>query len=142
MAKAVPVPPEHENLEKKSVSELLRRIIQESSELIQKEFQLLREELSIAFAKAGIATGKIAAGAVLLILAVGFLGFSLIVLLSSFITPWVSAALVGLAFLLAGAIIIFSALRDFRNLQAAPRTVETLKEDAEWLRHPTRPEER
>lgn len=143
MAQAVPIPPEKRRpTEERSVPELVRQIVQESSELVQREFQLLREELAITFRETGIASAKLAAGAVLAIIAVGFLGFSLIVLLSIFITPWISAAIVGLVFLLVGALLVYSAIRNFETMSVAPRTVETLKEDAEWLRHPSKPEEK
>ncbi|MHB8840356.1 MAG: phage holin family protein [Candidatus Aquicultor sp.] len=143
MARAVPIPPEEQRpTEERSIPGLMREIVQDSSELIQREFQLLREELSITFRETGIASAKLAAGAVFAILALGFLGFSLIVLLSALITPWISAALVGLVFLLVGGILVYSAIRNFETLSVAPNTVETLKEDAEWLRHPNKLEEK
>ncbi len=143
MARAVPIPPEEQRpTEERSVPGLVREIVQDSSELIQREFQLLREELSITVRETGIASAKLAAGAIFAILALGFLGFSLIVLLSGVITPWVSAALVGLVFLLVGGILVYSAIRNFETLSVAPNTVETLKEDAEWLRHPSKLEEK
>lgn len=141
MARAVPTPPEGERpVEERSVPGLVRQIVQESTELIRKEFQLLREELTLTIRETGILTGELLAGAVLVILAAGFLGFSLILLLSLVITPWISSALVGLGFLAIGLILIYVALNNFRRLKVAPRTTETLKEDVEWLRHPTRPE--
>lgn len=143
MASAVPTPPpEKKPVEAKSTIGLIRQLIQEGSDLIQQEFRLLGEEVSIALGRAGIASGKLVAGAVIIVLAVGFLGYSLIVLLSGLITPWVSALIVGLVFLLVGGLLILSSINNFRSINVAPRTVETLKEDAEWLRHPTRPEER
>ncbi len=143
MASATPTPPAKERpVESKSTIELVRQIIQESSDLIQQEFQLLREEVSNALGRAGIASGKLMAGSVIIVLAVGFLGYSLIVLLSGFITPWVSALIVGVAFLLVGGLLVLSSISNFRSISMAPRTVETLKEDAEWLRHPTKPEGR
>jgi hypothetical protein len=147
MAKAVPVPPEEERhkghdheLEKKSVSELLRDIITESGDLIQEEFELFRQEIAISMRQTGIGIAKIVAGAVILILAAGFLGFSLIFLLQNYLAPWISALIVGLAFLAIGGIAIYSATRNFSQIGPARQTVETLKEDAEWLRHPTRPD--
>ncbi len=143
MAQAVPIPPEEQRpAEERSIPGLIREIVQDGGELVQREFQLLREELSITIRETGIASAKLAAGAVFAILALGFLGFSLIVLLSAFITPWVSAALVGLVFLLVGGILVYSAIRNFETLNVAPNTVETLKEDAEWLRHPSKLEEK
>ncbi len=143
MANAAPTPPPKERpVEAKSTIELIRQIIKESSDLIQQEFQLLRKEVSNALGQAGIASGKLMAGTVIAVLAVGFLGYSLIVLLSGFITPWVSALIVGVAFLLVGGLLILSSINNFRSINVAPKTVETLKEDAEWLSHPTRPEGR
>lgn len=141
MARAAPTPPERKKpVEEISTIELIRQILVESSNLVQKEFQLLREETTLAIRRTGIASGKLVAGSILIILAAGFLGFSLIFLLSAFITPWLSAAIVGLVFLIAGAILGYLAVIDFKRLKIAPQTAETLKEDAEWLRHPTRPE--
>lgn len=149
MAKAVPVPPEDERhrghdheLEKKSVGELLRNIVTESGELVQKEFELFREEIAISMRQTGIGAAKIAAGAVILILAAGFLGFSLIFLLQNYLAPWISALIVGLVFLAVGGFVIYSATRNFKEIGPARQTVETLKEDAEWLRHPTKPDGR
>lgn len=139
MARAVPVPPEGEKpVEEKSVPGLIRQIVQESSDLIQKEFQLLREELSTVVRQSAIAAGLIAAGAVLLFLGVAYLGITLILLLALAITPWVSALIVTLVFLIAGALIAYWGYSYFNRMKLAPRTVETLKEDAEWLKHPTR----
>ncbi|HEY3373579.1 MAG TPA: phage holin family protein [Candidatus Aquicultor sp.] len=141
MAQAAPRPPD-ERPESKSAAELIRQIVQDTSRLIQEEFQLLREELSNTVQRTGVAVALVAAGAFFLIFAIGYLGFALIVLLSALITPWISAALVGLAFLAVGAIVIYMGINRFRSIQTAPQTVETLKEDAEWLKHPTRPEEK
>ena len=143
MARAVPTPPEGEKpVEEMSVPQLVREILGDSTDLIRQEFQLLREEMAITFRDTGIATSKVAAGAIVAILAVGFLGFSLIVLLSNYIAAWISALIVGLAFLAVAGYLIYSARNDFQRMKVAPNTMETLKEDAEWLRHPTRPDGR
>jgi len=143
MARAVPTPPERERpVEQKSVPELIRQIVQESSELIQKELQLLREELTQALQQAGIAAGLLAAGAVIAIIAIGFIGLSLTFLLALVIPAWIAAAIVAIVYLAIGALLIYSAIRRFRSMNVAPRTVETLKEDAEWLKHPTKLEEK
>ncbi|HZD60992.1 MAG TPA: phage holin family protein [Anaerolineae bacterium] len=143
MARAVPVPPEGEKpVEEKSLSELIRQVVQESSELIRGEFQLLREELNVTLRQLFTATALIIVGAVMLLLGAAYLGATLILLLSLAVTPWVSALIVTLAFLVVGGIVAYVGVRYFNRMKVAPRTVETLKEDAEWLRHPTRPEER
>lgn len=137
------MPPEGERpVEERSVPELIRQIVQESGDLIQKEFQLLREELSTAVRQSVAATSLIAAGAALLFLGVAYLGITLILLLALAITPWISALIVTLVFLIAGALVSYWGYRYFNRMRLAPRTTETLKEDAEWLRHPTRLNER
>ncbi|MBE0449119.1 MAG: phage holin family protein [Actinobacteria bacterium] len=143
MARAVPVPPEGEKpVEEKSIPELIRQIVRESSELIREEFQLLREELTATLRQLLIATALVMVGAIILVLGVAYLGATLILLLALAVTPWVSALIVTLAFLIAGGLIAYWGIRNFNRVKIAPRTVETLKEDAEWLRHPTRPGER
>lgn len=132
MARAVPVPPEGEKpVEERSVPELIRQIVQESGDLIQKEFQLLREELSVAVRQSVVATSLIAAGAALLFLGVAYLGITLILLLALAITPWISALIVTLVFLIAEALVSYWGYRYFSRMKLAPRTTETLKEGAE-----------
>lgn len=143
MASAIPIPPEGERpVEEKSTPNLVRQIIQETGELIQQEFRLLRQELFEALGKASTAGALIGVGAILLLLGAAYLGITFILLLSLAVTPWVSAAIVTLIFLAVGSIIAYVGIHNFRNLKLAPRTVETLKEDAEWLSHPTKQEEK
>ncbi|MCL6472386.1 MAG: phage holin family protein [Firmicutes bacterium] len=143
MARAMPVPPEGKKpIEEKSTPNLVRQIIQETGELIQQEFRLLRQELLEALGKASTAGALIGVGAILLLLGAVYLGATFMLLLSLAVTPWISAAIVTLIFLAIGGIVVYVGIRNFRNLKLAPRTVETLKEDAEWLSHPTKLEEK
>jgi hypothetical protein len=143
MVGPVIAPKQEKRAEEKSLLELVQELMQESSLLIQKEFELLREELNLAFRRMGTASVKFVVAGVLAFISIGFLGYSLIVLLSAYITPWISAVIVGLAFLLAGLVLVWWGVADFRKLSFAARTAATIKENAKWLsKRPNRPSEK
>jgi hypothetical protein len=56
--------------------------------------------------------------------------------LSNFIPAWASALLVGVAVGITAYLLITKALAALKNADLTPRqTVETLKEDAQWLKN-------
>jgi hypothetical protein len=126
-------PQREETRRESSLVELIQEVIEETSHLIEKQFELLREELNLVFRTMGTASVKFAAAAVLAIIAIGFLGYSVIVLLSAYVTPWISALIVGLAFLVAGSLLILWGVIDLRGLSLASRTAATMKENVKWL---------
>lgn len=141
MARAAPTPPEEEKpISEQSIPGLIREVVQDTSDLAREELQLFKTELQNTIKQSSIATGTIVVGGVAAVLGIGYLGFCLILLLSLVIPQWVSALIIGLAFIAAGAGIAYWGYTKFRTMQVAPLTKETLKEDAEWLKHPTKPE--
>jgi uncharacterized membrane protein YqjE len=143
MARAVPTPPEGEKpIKEQSVPELVREILKDSGDLAREEFQLFKTELQDTVRQSSTATGTIVVGAVAAVLGIGYLGLCLILLLSLVIPQWVSALIIGIIFIAAGAGIAYWGYTKFRKMNVAPLTKETLKEDAEWLKHPTKPEEK
>jgi hypothetical protein len=143
MARAVPTPPEGEKpIKERSVPELVREILKDTADLAREELQLFKTELQDTIRQSSIATGTIVVGVVAAVLGIGYLGLCLILLLSLVIPQWVSALIIGIIFIAAGAGIAYWGYTKFRTMNVAPLTKETLKEDAEWLRHPTKPEEK
>jgi hypothetical protein len=143
MARAVPTPPEEEKtIKEQSIPGLIREIVQDTSYLAREELQLFKIELQDTIKESSIATGTIVVGAVAAVLGLGYLGLCLILLLSLVIPQWVSALIIGVLFVAAGAGVAYWGYAKFRTMKVAPLTKETLKEDAEWLKHPTKPEEK
>ena len=139
MAQAVPIPPERERpIREKSTPELIREAVQDAGNLLQQEFQLFRLELYGILRQSFSASTMLIAGLMTVLFGVACLGATIILLLATVMAPWIAALIVTVVLLAAGAAVIYAGARSFSSIQFAPQTMETLKEDAEWLRHPTR----
>ena len=123
-----------------SVSALLSGIVGDAQDLVRKEIALARQEIreEIATAK-DAATALAIAGAVL---AVG--GLFLLVTLALGLADllnwpvWAGFGIVGLVFAIVGAILYSSASQRMKRVHPVPeRTVETMKENIEWIKDRT-----
>ncbi len=118
----------------RSLGELLGEMSQELSTLFRQEVELAREELREEGRKVGRAGSRFGGAAA----AALYAGFALVLtlgfLLATFLPEWVAFLVVTLAL---GAIAAVLGLRGKKEAQAidpAPEeTIETLKEDAQWL---------
>lgn len=121
-----------------SVGQLVAEIAADLSHLMRKEIELAKAEVKEEAVKAGKGAG-IFGGA-------GFAGY-MALLLGSFAAAFGIGSQIGLgwgALIVAGiwgvigAVLFFKARKQFRAFNPKPeRTIETLKEDAQWARHPT-----
>jgi uncharacterized membrane protein YqjE len=123
---------------RRGIGALLRDLAEGSAELVRGEVRLAKVELTAAASGAGKGTAFIATGGVLLLL--GTLSFltGLILLIGDQWLPrdlyWLAALLVAL---IAGGIAAWLASRGRSALSPSgfvPETVQTLKEDKEWLK--------
>lgn len=119
----------------RSIGELFSELAGETTTLIRQEIALAQTELTQKAVKTGrnvgvlVVGGAIAYAALLAVLAAAIIG------LGSVIPMWLSALLVGTAVGIVAAILIFSSLNRLKNTNLAPQqTIETLKEDAQWLK--------
>lgn len=123
-----------------SVAQLLSGIVADAQELVRKEIALarqeVREELTAAKSagiKLGIAGGVLAVGGLLVVLAIAQ-GIA-----DLFNWPaWAGYALVGVVLAIAGGILFSAAQRQIKEIRPMPeRTVETMKENVEWIKDRT-----
>jgi len=122
----------------RSLGELVGNLSSQTSTLVRQEIELAKAELSQKGKVAGKGVGLLAGGAVFGLLALGALTAGLIALLDKAMATWVAAlivmalwAIVALVLAKAGQ----SALK--RATPPAPQTIETVKEDIQWAKHPT-----
>lgn len=118
----------------RTLPELLAVMTQDVSELVRKELELAREEIKVEAKQAGNAAKLLGAA--------GFVAY-LAVLMVVFAAAWALDAILptGLAFLIVGivlgAVAALLALRGrdrLKDVEPKPeQTIETLKEDAQWL---------
>ena len=123
-----------------SVSALLSGIVGDAQDLVRKEIALARQEIREELTAAKTAATALAlAGAVL---AVGglFLLVTLALGLADLLNwpAWAGFGIVGLVFGIAGAILLSSARQKMKQINPVPeRTVETMKENIEWIKDRT-----
>lgn len=120
-----------------SLGDLLSQVTTDLSQLMRQELELAKAELKEEAGKAGKAAGMFGGA--------GFAGymvalFATVALMAALdaIMPLGWAALIVTALWAIVAFVLYSRGRaEMRRVKALPRTKETLKEDAEWARHPT-----
>jgi hypothetical protein len=122
--------------EDRSLGELFGDLTRETATLVRQEVQLARTEITQKATAAGRDAGLIAAGAAILYAGLLALIAAVILLLSSIGLPgWLSALLVGLVVAGVGYFLIQRGREALKRVNLAPeQTIETLKEDAEWIK--------
>ncbi len=130
---------QHEQLTDLSIAELLKQLSQETATLVRQELELAKAEVTHTGKKAGLGIGLVGAASIVGFLALGAFTAFLILVLDTFLPAWVAALLVTLVY---GGAAAFLGLRGKEKVQEAtppaPQTVETVKEDIEWAKNPTR----
>jgi uncharacterized membrane protein YqjE len=128
-----------EDLRSRSTGALVKDLTHHASTLVRKEIELAKVELAEKGKRAGVGAGLLGAAAVAGLLTLGTLTASLVLALDEAMPAWLAALIVTLLW---GAATMVLALSGKQRLDAAgtpmpEKTVESVKEDIEWLKHPT-----
>jgi len=118
-----------------SLGELFSELSQEASTLIRQEVQLAKAEVTRTATKAGKEVAFMAAGG--FIAYAGFLALIAAAILGAaeFLPLWLSALLIGVIVAGVGYLLLQKGMNGLKEINPAPRrTIETLKEDKEWLK--------
>jgi hypothetical protein len=132
--------------EERSLGDLFSELAAETSTLVRQEVALAQTELTQKATSVGKDVGFLVVGgavgytALFVILAAVVIGLTqLIASLTGWqiiTSAWIAAAIVGLVVGGVAYFLITSALTKLKNTELTPRqTVETLKEDAQWLKN-------
>jgi len=122
----------------RSLGELFADLAKDTSTLVRQEVALAKTEISDKISKAGKDVASMAVGG-----AVAYAGFlalvaAAILLLAKAVDWWLSAAIVGIVVVVAGYLLIQRGREALKHEDLAPRrTIETIKEDAEWAKRQT-----
>jgi hypothetical protein len=122
--------------EERSLGDLFSELASETSTLVRQEVALAQTELTQKATAVGKNVGFLVVGG-----AVGYAALlaviaALIIGLANFIPAWASALIVGAVVGVVAYLLISSALAALKKTDLTPReTVETLKEDAQWLKN-------
>lgn len=121
--------------DEQSIGDLFSALANETSLLIRQEISLAQVELTQKAVKVGKNVGFLAVGGAIGYIALMAIVAAIIIGLAHFIPLWLSALIVGTVIAIIAAVLISSAIKNLKNAELAPhQTIETLKEDAQWLK--------
>jgi hypothetical protein len=121
-----------------SVGELISEITQDLTGLVRDEINLAKAELKQEATKAGKAGGMLAGAGYAGHLLVLFVSLTVVFALSHAIDIAWAALIVSALWAVIGAVLYVKGRARLKEVNVKPeQTVETLKEDAKWARHPT-----
>jgi hypothetical protein len=125
--------------EERSVSAVLQDILRDLQDMVRAEIRLAKVEVRDEVRGAVWSGAWFAAGAVGIVSGWFFLLWTLVYGLATRMPLWAATLTVAIAMAALGAALIAGGIRTARRLQAIPeRTVETLKENLEWIKQPTK----
>jgi uncharacterized membrane protein YqjE len=128
-----------ETLHEQPIGELLKQLASETTTLVHQELELAKAEMREKAGKAGPGFGMIGAAGGVALLALGALTTFFVLALDGAMPNWLAALIVALVY---GAVAALLYLRGKEKVDdagsPAPRqTIESVKEDVEWAKHPT-----
>ena len=132
-------PPSRVDTAGESLGDLVSELTGDLSKLMRQELELAKAEIRQEAVKAGKATGMLAAAGFAGYLTTVLLSLALVFALGAVMPLGWAALIVAAVWGIAGAVLYSTGRARLRTVNPKPeRTVATLKEDAEWAKHPTK----
>jgi len=127
-----------EQVTETSIGELIGDISNDLSQLFRQEVELAKAELKEEAAKAGKAAGMLGGAGFAGYLAVVLLSFAAVFGLANVMDAGWAALIVAVVWGAVGAALYATGRKKLMTVDPMPRrTVDTIKEDAQWLKNPT-----
>ncbi|AGL18115.1 phage holin family protein [Actinoplanes sp. N902-109] len=127
-----------EEVEQTSVGEMIGNISNDLSQLFRKEVELAKVELKQEATKAGKAAGMLGGAAFAGYLTVILLSFAIVGGLANVMDWGWAFLIVAVIWGIVGAVLFANGRKKLKTVDPMPRrTVDTIKEDAQWLKNPT-----
>lgn len=123
----------------RSITDVLQDIVANVQTIIRSEVRLAKTELTEEAAKAGKAAGMLAGGLLAALFTVWLLLLTILFALATVMPMWAAALLLFVVMAIATAILLISGKKRFKTVHAAPeKTIETMKENVEWVKNQTK----
>ena len=122
----------------RSLGELVALATQDLSLLVSQEIALAKAEIKREVSAAGKGAGLFGGAGFTGLLALVFLSIALAFAIGRPTTLGVGFLVVGLLYLLAAVVLALTGKKQLSQVGPPAKTIETLKDDAAWVRHPTR----
>lgn len=121
-----------------SLGELVGQATKELSTLVRKEVELAKAELSVEVGKAGKGAGMFGGAGVTAMYGLTFVSLAAMFGLGAVMPLGWAALIVGVLYFALAGILAMTGKKAMKDFSPKPeRTIKTLKEDAQWARHPS-----
>ncbi len=131
--------PQRPDVSDVSVGQLISEVTSDLTTLMRQEIALAKAEVRAEAAKAGKGVGMLGAAGFAGYLVVVFLSLALMFALSALMPLGWAAVIVAVIWAVVGAVAFGKGRAALKTVNPKPeQTVETLKEDVQWAKHPTR----
>lgn len=121
------------------LTSLFSELTQETVSLFRQEIRLARAELTDKARQAGRGTAEIAAGALVLLVAVGVLAAAAVLGLATVVQPWLAALIVAGVLAVIGGVVLATGLSNLRGGNLAPRrTMDSMRDNTRWAKEQLR----
>jgi hypothetical protein len=127
--------PGSSDLREQPVTDLLKQLSQETSTLVRQEMALARAELEQQGKRAGKGAGMLGGAGVGGLVTLGALTATIIALLDLAMATWLAALITTLAWAAITGVLALQGRNEIKQATPpAPQTMETVKEDARWVK--------
>ena len=121
--------------ETKGAGSIISDVLSHVSNLVRKEVDLARAEMSENMTRAGVAIGMIAGALIVALVALNVLAAALVAALSEVMDAGWAALLVGVVFAVIALIMVMKGVNDLKASSLAPtRTAKNVRRDAEVVK--------
>ncbi len=123
----------------RTLSDVLQDILRNLQEIVRSEVRLAKAEIRDEAVQAGSSALWVAAGAVAALCAWMFLSWTAVYALAVFMSMWAATLAVAVTLAIVAGVLLVIGVRRFKRIQPIPaRTVDTLKENLEWMKQSTK----
>ena len=121
------------------LSNIFQDVIRNLQEIIRSEVRLAKTEIKEEVLKTRKAVVLLSAGACIALYAVGFLLLTIVYALENVLPAWLAGLIVAIALGAGAAILIGVGRTRLSQVEPKPdKTIQTMKENIEWAKHPTK----
>lgn len=118
-----------------SLGELLGGLVGNMQDLIRGEVGLAKQELKEEAKQAGVGAGMLAGAGVMALVGLIFVGLTATYALTLVLPGWAAALIVAALFLIVGFVLYRLGRQRLQRIDPVPRqSIESLKEDTEWIK--------
>jgi uncharacterized membrane protein len=122
-----------------SVGELISEIGQDLSKMVRQEMELAKAEVKEDATKAGKAAGMLGGAGFAGVMVAVFASLAVVLGLANVMDAGWAALIVAAAWAVVAGVLFALGRRRMQQVSPKPeRTIETMKENAQWAKHPTR----